>query len=220
MVNSDMTHGTGTSASVGVVTVTYSPGEALHRFLVSLATATTQPVHIVLADNGSTDGAPQQATAQRPEVTLVATGSNLGYGGGANRGVAALPAGIDWVVVANPDIEWQPGSLDALLVAAARWPRGGALGPLIREPTGAVYPSARLLPSLGPEGSRMAYWAGCGRATRGAGPTTSPTPRWRSGRPGGCPGRVCCCGVRRSTRSAGLTSGTSCTSRTSTSVSG
>src|SRR5690348_6063355 len=135
MVTSDVTHGTGAPVSVGVVTVTYSPGEALHRFLVSLATATTRPVHIVLADNGSTDGAPEQAAAQRPDVTLVATGSNLGYGGGANRGVAALPAGIDWVVVANPDIEWQPGSLDALLAATAQWPCGGALGPLIREPS-------------------------------------------------------------------------------------
>ena len=39
--------------------------------------------------------------------------------------------------------------LDKLLEAAKRWPRGGAFGPLIREPSGAVYPSARLLPSLG-----------------------------------------------------------------------
>jgi len=149
MVTSDVAHGIGLQGSVGVVTVTYSPGEALHRFLTSLATATTRPIHIVVADNGSTDGAPEHAAAQRPEVTLVATGANLGYGGGANRGVAALPAGIDWVVVANPDIEWPVGSLDALLDATTRWPSGGAFGPLIREPTGEIYPSARLLPSLG-----------------------------------------------------------------------
>ena len=35
-----------------------------------------------------------------------------------------------------------------LLDAAARWPRAGALGPLIRDPDGSVYPSARHLPSL------------------------------------------------------------------------
>ena len=33
-------------------------------------------------------------------------------------------------------------------VEAARWPGAGALGPLIRDPDGAVYPSARHLPSL------------------------------------------------------------------------
>ncbi|HEY0807870.1 MAG TPA: glycosyltransferase family 2 protein [Pseudonocardiaceae bacterium] len=133
---------------LGVVTVTYSPGETLERFLDSLAKATSRQVSVVLADNGSTDGAPEQA-ATRPGVTFVSTGGNLGYGGGANRGVAALPPEVEWVVVANPDIEWQPGSLDTLLDAASRWPRGGAFGPLIREPNGKVYPSARLLPSLG-----------------------------------------------------------------------
>jgi N-acetylglucosaminyl-diphospho-decaprenol L-rhamnosyltransferase len=35
-----------------------------------------------------------------------------------------------------------------LIEAAARWPRAGTLGPLIREPDGSVYPSARHLPSI------------------------------------------------------------------------
>jgi N-acetylglucosaminyl-diphospho-decaprenol L-rhamnosyltransferase len=52
------------------------------------------------------------------------------------------------VVIANPDVQWGPGSIDALLEAAARWPRAGSLGPLIRDPDGSVYPSARHLPSL------------------------------------------------------------------------
>ncbi|HEY3609381.1 MAG TPA: glycosyltransferase family 2 protein [Pseudonocardiaceae bacterium] len=134
---------------LGVVAVTYSPGETIERFLDSLAKATTRPVQVVLADNESTDGAPERAAATRPNVRFVPTGGNLGYGGGANRGVAALPPEIEWVVVANPDIEWGPDSIDTLLDAAARWPRGGAFGPLIREPNGKLYPSARLLPSLG-----------------------------------------------------------------------
>ena len=44
-----------------VVTVTYSPGRHLDRFLASLALATDRPVTVVMADNGSTDGAPEQA---------------------------------------------------------------------------------------------------------------------------------------------------------------
>jgi N-acetylglucosaminyl-diphospho-decaprenol L-rhamnosyltransferase len=134
---------------LAVVTVTYSPGEVLSTFLDTLADATKRPYRVVLADNGSTDGAPERAAALRPEVELLRTGGNLGYGTGANRGVASLPPEYGWVVVVNPDIEWRPGSLDTLLDAADRWPRGGAFGPLIREPDGAVYPSARLLPSLG-----------------------------------------------------------------------
>src|SRR6202012_5102169 len=51
-------------------------------------------------------------------------------------------------IVANPDVQWGPGSIDALLDAATRWPRAATLGPLIHDPDGSVYPSARELPSL------------------------------------------------------------------------
>jgi N-acetylglucosaminyl-diphospho-decaprenol L-rhamnosyltransferase len=134
---------------VAVVSVTYSPGESLGEFLDSLAKATNRPYTVVLADNGSTDGAPERASAQRDEVTLLHTGENLGYGGGINRGVAELDPEFGWVVVANPDVVWQPGSLDELVAAGERTPRAGALGPLIRGSDSVVYPSARLLPSLG-----------------------------------------------------------------------
>ncbi|MBV9821878.1 MAG: glycosyltransferase family 2 protein [Actinobacteria bacterium] len=136
----------GSVPTVAVVAVTYSPGSSLTAFLDSLAGATSRPVEVLLADNGSLDGAPQ-AAAERPGVRLLSTGSNVGYGRAANAGVAATDA--DWVVVANPDVVWEPGSLDALLDAAERWPRAGALGPLIRQPDGEVYPSARALPTVG-----------------------------------------------------------------------
>ncbi len=134
---------------LGVVTVTYSPGETLAPFVDTLAKATTRPVQVILADNGSTDGVPEAVAASRDEVRFVPTGGNLGYGGGANRGVAALGPDVGWVLISNPDIEFSPGSVDTLIEAASRWPSGGMFGPLIREPSGEVYPSARLLPSIG-----------------------------------------------------------------------
>ncbi len=130
-----------------IVTVTYSPGPHLERFLASLSLATERPVAVLLADNGSTDGTPQAAVERYPNVRLFDTGANLGYGSAVNRAVAQLDDD-DWMIVANPDVQWGPGSIDALLDAAARWPRAGALGPLIRDPDGSVYPSARHLPSL------------------------------------------------------------------------
>jgi N-acetylglucosaminyl-diphospho-decaprenol L-rhamnosyltransferase len=133
---------------LAIVTVTYSPGETLDAFLNSAAKATTRPLRVLLVDNGSTDGAPERA-ATREGVRLLRIGENIGYGAAANRGVAEWGPEVGWVVVANPDIEWHPGSLDELLAAGQRWPRAGALGPLIRQPDGTVYPSARLLPALG-----------------------------------------------------------------------
>jgi N-acetylglucosaminyl-diphospho-decaprenol L-rhamnosyltransferase len=135
-----------------VVTVTYSPGRHLDRFLATLSHATERPVTVVMADNGSTDGAPEEALERHPNARLMRTGANLGYGAAVNRAVAeylADPAtDSEFFVVANPDVLWGPRSIDAMLEAAARWPRAGALGPLIRDPDGSVYPSARHQPSL------------------------------------------------------------------------
>lgn len=132
-----------------VVTVTYSPGPHLDRFLATLSHATDRPVTVVMADNGSTDGAPEEALERYPNVRLLRTGGNLGYGTAVNRAVNEyVKAYAEFFVVANPDVQWGPRSIDILMEAAARWPRAGALGPLIRNPDGSVYPSARHQPSL------------------------------------------------------------------------
>ena len=138
-----------------MVTVTYSPGVHLDRFLASLSHATDRPVTVVMADNGSTDGAPEEALERYPNTRLLRTGGNLGYGSAVNRAVASVDQSAhdgtvdrEFLIVANPDVQWGPGSIDALLDAAVRWPRAAALGPLIRDPDGSVYPSARHLPSL------------------------------------------------------------------------
>lgn len=136
----------GTAQDLDIVVVTYQSGATLDTFLDTLQQATARATSVVMADNGSQDGAPQAAHAAG-RALLLPTGANLGYGGAANRGASLGSA--DWVVVANPDVAWAPGSLDELLAAAARWPGAGALGPMIVSPDGSLYPSARSLPSLG-----------------------------------------------------------------------
>jgi len=132
---------------LAVVTVTYSPGETLAAFLDSIPAATTRRTRVILADNGSVDGAPEEA-AEREGVELLRIGENVGYGTAANRGIAQLGPEYGWVVVANPDLVFGEKSIDILLEAAHRTPRAGSLGPLIRDPAGHVYPSARRVPDL------------------------------------------------------------------------
>ncbi|CKZ49884.1 dTDP-rha:a-D-glcnac-diphosphoryl polyprenol%2C a-3-L-rhamnosyl transferase wbbL1 [Mycobacterium tuberculosis] len=211
-----------------VVAVTYSPGPHLERFLASLSLATERPVSVLLADNGSTDGTPQAAVQRYPNVRLLPTGANLGYGTAVNRTIAQLgemagdagePWVDDWVIVANPDVQWGPGSIDALLDAASRWPRAGALGPLIRDPDGSVYPSARQMPSLIRGGMHAVLgpfwpsnpWTTAYRQER-LGPVNG---RWV-----GCRGLAYWCAGRRLARSADSTNVTSCTWRTSTLATG
>jgi N-acetylglucosaminyl-diphospho-decaprenol L-rhamnosyltransferase len=140
-----MTQGTPAPA-LRVVAVTYSPGESLDGFLTTLTAATTRPVDVVLADNGSTDGAPERAARRFPFVRVLPTGGNVGYGAAANAGLADRRSG--WALVANPDICFEPDAVDELLAAAGRWPRAATVGPAIRSPDGRLYPSARDLPSL------------------------------------------------------------------------
>lgn len=144
------------SAPIAIVTVTYSPGEYLTRFLDSVPAASSAGAVVVMADNGSTDGAPEVAVAEREGVELLHTGGNIGYGAGMNAGVEALrdrrAAGeIDgeFVLISNPDVVFDPGSIDEMVAAARRHPTAGAVGPLIREVDGSVYPSARSIPTLG-----------------------------------------------------------------------
>ncbi|WP_068273237.1 glycosyltransferase family 2 protein [Aldersonia kunmingensis] len=136
------------SPQFAVVTVTYSPGDHLHRFIDTLAVASSEKPQVILADNGSTDGVPEAVAEANANVRLVRTGGNIGYGGAVNRAVAEIDADIEFVVVVNPDIEWCTDAIDKLLEAAQRWPRAGSLGPLIHETDGTVYPSAREVPGL------------------------------------------------------------------------
>lgn len=135
-------------ARLRVVVVTWFPGQHLPEMVASVRTASSDPVPVTVVDNGSTDGTVEWVREHEgPLLRLVETGGNLGYGGGANVGVAA--AGEEWVVVANSDLTLDPGALDELLAAAVRWPGAGVLGPRILTPQGRLYPSARELPSLG-----------------------------------------------------------------------
>ena len=141
---------------LAVVTVTYSPGEHLAEFIESARTATEQPIVVVLADNGSTDGVPEAAAhASDGSVVFLPTGANVGYGTAINLAAEALrdqrEAGLidpDFFLVANPDVVFSPGSVDTLIQCARRWPNAADVGPLIVEPDGSFYPSARAVPTL------------------------------------------------------------------------
>jgi N-acetylglucosaminyl-diphospho-decaprenol L-rhamnosyltransferase len=133
---------------VRVICVTYNPGPELADFASSLQQATAADIELVLTDNGSTGSASDTVDEVARDFggRVLRTGANLGYGGGANAGAAG--AHQPWLVVANPDIVWQPGSLDRLIAAAEADAKVGAVGPALLNPDGTVYPSARELPSL------------------------------------------------------------------------
>ncbi|GAA2080011.1 glycosyltransferase family 2 protein [Pseudolysinimonas kribbensis] len=135
-------------AAVGVVTVTYNTGETLRAFLSSLASATGREVDVVVVDNASADPEPARAIATEHGARFLVLDRNVGYGAGIEAGIEELDPEIPFVLASNPDVTFTPGALDELLDRAAAHPEGGAFGPRVLEGDGALYPSARPLPSL------------------------------------------------------------------------
>jgi N-acetylglucosaminyl-diphospho-decaprenol L-rhamnosyltransferase len=86
----------------------------LPRALESLR-AQTEPLDVVVVDNGSTDGSAAAVRSDFPEVTLLELGANLGFGTALNRAVATHPA--DALILLNSDVECEPGFCAALLGA-------------------------------------------------------------------------------------------------------
>lgn len=139
---------------MAAVIVNYNAGAHLVACVASLKTAGVRK--IVVSDNESTDGSIASLTAADPEVSLVRTGGNLGYGsaansGAANRGAANLGEGAlapEFLLICNPDTVFHPESIAEMASALDSHPKAGVVGPRIDTPKGEVYPSARTFPNV------------------------------------------------------------------------
>ena len=97
-----------------------------------LATLAHAPVEVVAVDNGSYDGVLDAIRELHPEVHTLQTGSNLGYAGGNNAGIAyALDHGAEVIGVLNNDTLVEPDFCGPLLDALVQHPRS-AVSPDIR----------------------------------------------------------------------------------------
>ena len=197
--------------------MTYSPGEHARRVPgLAARRRPAGPSQVVLADNGSTDGAPERAAADRPNVGCCATGGNLGYGAGRQRRRRRRRRRTgSWSP--TPTCAGSRARSTRCSRRPSRWPRAGALGPADPSPGRHALPvGARSCPrSAAASGTRCVGWwwpsnpwTAAYRRERGA-PVERPA-GWLSGSvPAAARGP-------RSRPSAASTRRTSCTSRTST----
>ncbi len=129
---------------VSAVVVNHEAGEALITCVASLRAEGVAEVTVV--DNASSDRSTEALLGADGDVRLVQTGSNLGYGAAANRGIAVSRSEL--VLVSNPDVAVHRGALAVLADALGADPALAIVGPLILESDGRRYPSARRFPSL------------------------------------------------------------------------
>lgn len=122
-------------ARVSVVVVTHHSAAVIEPCLTALGAA----AEVILVDNASDDGTPDIASRLRPDATVLRNAVGLGYGGGANRGLAV--ATREFVLLANPDSVVDTDALARLLAAADAFPDGALFGPLVRDRHGEIEPS-------------------------------------------------------------------------------
>jgi N-acetylglucosaminyl-diphospho-decaprenol L-rhamnosyltransferase len=127
------------------VVVDYAAGPVLAECVSSLQADGVPEVVVVESGNGA--GARSVLERAGIDVPVIASGRNLGYGAGANRGIAAS-GDSDYVLVCNPDLHVHPGAVGRLLDALRAEPAWAIVGPLILDPDGRTYPSVRRFPSL------------------------------------------------------------------------
>jgi GT2 family glycosyltransferase len=117
---------------VCIVVLSWNRASETLACLESLAALDYANYRVILVDNASSDGTPALVRERFPQVALIETGANLGYGGGNNVGIdAALAVGAAYVWVLNNDTVIPPTALSTLVRVAEAQPRAGAFSPRI-----------------------------------------------------------------------------------------
>src|SRR5438270_4575150 len=129
---------------VSAVVVNYNARDHLMYCVRSLRADGIQ--EIVVVDNASTDGSVEAVARLDPDVVVVPTGGNLGFGSAANRGLAVARG--EYVAVLNPDVIVEPGTMKVLAASLDGDAGLGAAAPRVDNPDGTLYPSVRAFPTM------------------------------------------------------------------------
>lgn len=133
--------------SLLIVTVNWNGGQQLADCLHSfIAASKPGPAHMVVVDNESHDGSEkvvEDLAAQGHPVSLVRSGSNLGFGNACNLGVArAREAGVaaNFILFLNPDTRLEEDTLTRLFAApCVSDPTVGIIGAQLTDATGIAH---------------------------------------------------------------------------------
>ena len=133
-------------ARVAVIIVNYNSGTMLSRALEALSRQSFKKFHTVVVDNASTDGSADEIESRFSKVSVVRSGSNLGFAAGNNLGMSQAQ-GAEWIALLNPDAFPEPEWIESMLAAADAHPEYSFFGcrmissnaPEILDGTGDMY---------------------------------------------------------------------------------
>jgi GT2 family glycosyltransferase len=118
---------------VYIIVLTYRMRDVVRNCIQSLPRLTYPNCQLVIVDNGSDDGTEEMLRDEFPGLTLLQTGSNLGYTGGNNKGIEyAINKGAEYVLILNPDtVVANPRFIDEMIEYTEAHPEIGIAGPRV-----------------------------------------------------------------------------------------
>jgi N-acetylglucosaminyl-diphospho-decaprenol L-rhamnosyltransferase len=135
-----------TTAEVSIVIVNWNSGGHLAACLQSLRdNPPSRAWAAVVVDNASTDASVDRAKGVLPEATFVQNAQNRGLAAANNQGMVAVASPV--IVLANPDVTFEPGALDALCEVLDRRPQAAIAVPQLLQGDGSKQVSAMSLPT-------------------------------------------------------------------------
>jgi len=146
------------TAGVDIVVVTYNARRDVIDCLTSVhAHPPDRPWHVIVVDNASQDGAPDEVARRWPAIQLVRQADNTGFARANNVGIAAGTAPL--VLLLNSDTVVPPGQVEALCRVLDADAAVGAAGPALVDAEG--QPELSFGPMMSPWGEarqRVAQW--------------------------------------------------------------
>ncbi|AAU92264.1 glycosyl transferase, group 2 family [Methylococcus capsulatus str. Bath] len=132
---------------ISVLIVSFNTRDLLRRCLASLRDqAGGTGIETIVVDNASRDGSADMVEAEFPDVRLIRSPVNLGFGNANN--LAFTQSRGRYLVLLNSDACLAPGLLDAASKRMDACPDVGMAGGRLVGPEGGWQPSARMFPSL------------------------------------------------------------------------
>lgn len=121
-----MTH----SKKVLVIIVTYNGMKWIKDCLNSVLNSSIK-TDISIFDNASTDNTPDYIKVNFPQITIISTGKNLGFGKANNLGLQkAINEGYDYAFLLNQDAYIETDTIKKLIQAQIDNPNFGIISPL------------------------------------------------------------------------------------------
>ena len=142
--------------SVSIIIVNYNTAELTAQCINSIKTHTRGcEYEIEVVDNASSDGSAERLAGLFPDITLICSDSNLGFGGACNMGVAHSFG--DWLFFLNSDCLLKDDAVSRLVERAGEISDIGAAGCALEDAQGHPLLSFGEFPS--PRGEIRYLWS-------------------------------------------------------------